>query len=297
MVVLLPWLCSCQLLTKLKDHQCETDQECVELLGASFVCSSAGLCVRADDVDSGTLPLPENWFCLRENLQSFPPLNVEDRSKPPLTVSLQLRDFTSGEVIQDSAGSSCGLFDLDCEEPIEFGLTPDEEGYTNFTVPYGFNGRFRFLVPDRLPAVVYISRPITEDYTEQGAVALSQTVRASLERRSGSEILPDAGLALLVMFDCNDDPAPGIRLVSGDALDSTPFYFDGPFPDADLTETRVTTGLSFNDTPVAIGGFSDRPGLTTYEAYLAATGDLVARVAVDIRANELTVIHTFPGDN
>lgn len=282
---------------KLKDHQCDTGKECVELLGRAFTCNEARVCERTEVVDSGPPPLPENWECLRENLPTFPPLTAEDREKPPLTVSLLLRDFSSGKVVFNSEGFSCSSNDLDCETPLEANLAPDEGGFTNFTVPYGFNGRFRFLVPERLPSVVYISRPLTADYKDQGAAPLSQATRASLEDRSSTEIPPDTGLALLVTFDCDDEPAPGVRLVSGDSPDSLAFYFDGPFPDQDLTETRITRDLSFEGDPIAVGGFADRAGFTTYEAYLAATGDLVSRVSIDLRANELTVVHMFPGDN
>ena len=287
----------CQLLAKLKNHQCESDEDCITLLGTQYTCDAEYVCARQEQVDSGPTALPEQWQCLRENLPTYPPLTAEERANPALDIALLLRDFSSGEIVMNSTGRSCGPSDLNCTNALEEGLTPDSEGYTHFSVPYGFAGRFRFEIPGRLSTTVYISRPILRNYRTHGGSAVTQETMDALLAGASTDVPNETGVALFLLYDCNEEAAEGVRLVSTAFEDSLPFYFDGPFPDQQLTESRLTTALAYDASPLAVGGFYDTPSFTTYEAYLASTDDFVSRVGIDVRANEMTLVLMYPGDN
>lgn len=288
-------LLGCQLLIKLDKHQCENDAFCVNLLGEGFVCNSAGVCESTYDPDAGP-KLPAHWACLDDNLTTsdFTPTAG---SSSTLMMSLIALDHAARAVNMETVARSCRADDPNCENPIEDQLKPDATGYIHFQdLPTPFSGHMEFEIPGLLPLLFSINRPLLTDYEGFAGASISLATQMGLADRALDDVNFESGTVIMLLADCNGDPAVDVRVIQPDGLGSKAFYFDGPFPDQGLDSSVISTSISEDGSPLAIGGFFNLPaGSVALEVRLASTDRLVSSFKVSIHNGSISAVKVLPG--
>ena len=289
-------LLGCQLLVKLDKHQCESDAFCVELLGEDFACNSAGVCESTYDPDAGP-KLPAHWACLDNNL-STSDFTVATGADSTLMMDLIALDHATRAVNMETVARSCRADDPSCDDPIEDQLTPDAEGYIHFqSLPVPFSGHMEFEIPGLLPLHFSINRPVLSDYKGFAGASISLATQMGLADRALDDVDFESGSVIMLLSDCNGDPAVDVRVIQPDGLGSKAFYFDGPFPDQGLESSVISTSISDDGSPLAVGGFFNLPaGPVALEVRLAETDHLVSSFKVNIRNESISAVKVLPGN-
>jgi hypothetical protein len=109
----------------------------------------------------------------------------------------------------------------------------------------------------------------------------------------------DRGIVLLAVYDCDGNPAPGVQLRQeerdGEEAEQ-PYYFEGSLPDRDRDETIVSRRLTRTMSPLAVGGFNQvREGYQTFYGVLAATGQPIGRVTLQVRPLTMSIAELHAG--
>ncbi len=289
----------CQVILDVEGQQCESDRDCVGLFGRDFVCTADRVCIDESDIqapeeDAGGLPpLPDNWACLRE-----PPRMVNPLAGRTVSVRFAVTDFVELTVPPGLTAKACESRDIRCENPVIDDVTPDSDGFIEFeNLPHGWRGYSQLSAPDYVDSLVFTNRPYTEDTMPDGPTMLTPDQLQQIAMGGNEDIDMTKGIAILTVYDCDGNAAPGVRFEQDDSSNEEPaFYFSSTLPDRERPHTTVTTQLTRSMKPLAVGGFSHiEPGYVTMVAILDETEEEVGRVIVQIRALNMTFVEINAG--
>jgi hypothetical protein len=286
-------LCGCEAWLDVQAAQCKVDRDCVGLFGREYTCGGDGVCVapaRDAGTDSGPhLQLPARWACAAEPAADFVP--DPDRS---VTVRMDAVDVNTLRVPMDLVSKACNVGDVDCASPLLSDVRPGDDGFLEYTVPYGFEGFLTFDAPGFVPSLSYANRPYLANLTTSGPALSSEDSLQDIGEHSGREIDPDDGVLIVEVRDCNDAAGDGVKF---DPIgDQTPFYFDGALPARGLDATTVSNQIAAGRESRAVGGYSNLPpGYVTVQARLATNDAPIARLTVQVRPSTFTYIRLCAG--
>lgn len=290
-------LFGCQALLDVEGEQCETDRECVGLFGRSYVCTGERVCVEQSTStptpDAGAVSeLPDNWACLED-----PPRSIAPVANRNVRVRYAVTDFVELTVPEGLTAKACNPTDIRCENPALDDVTPDAEGYLEFDLPHGFRGYTQLSAPGYVDSLIYTNRAFTEDTMPDGPAMLKPASLREIAEGGGEQIDADRGIAILTVYDCDGNAAPGVRFEQEDAANvEPPFYFEGTLPDRERTTTTVSTLLTRSMKPQAAGGFSHvEPGYVALIAVHDESDLTVGRITVQIRAFTMTYAEIHAG--
>jgi hypothetical protein len=263
-LILLLWatsLASCTALLSLGDKQCNQSADCVSAqLGDRCVDHA---CVYSD---SSCGPLPE-------------------ATQPMVTYGFKVVDFLTKETPANVVVNACRNSDAACAQPVATWTdTAEHGGNATFMLPAGFFGYFA-ITSDALPALLYVTQPITRDSENRDVPVLSTGTVQLLASLAGFDYDTGKGLALLEALDCSGAPQGGVQFKESRGTADQFYLIDqNPSPDAQLTKYDPTDNT-------ADGGFINLdPGFITFSAYLGVDGMSIGSFNAQIRANTITFI-------
>jgi hypothetical protein len=235
---------------------------------------------------NGGAELPEQWSCLGEVTWDEPQVD-------PIPVRLAFPDMYTGQAADGLLVRACPSVHDDCAVPDAEGITgedPRDPGYVHFELPAGRNGwagYFEVSGGDPVVNLIPVVRPFTNGVDIEYDVVTAGVLDVLLDVVTGtSRHLRHHGHAGVRVFDCYDQPAPGVVVDLGatDAF-TVRTYLESLFPAPELSET-VEDGLA---------AFANVPhGVVTVTARLAGTGDIVGVTDVPIRDGAVTTFGLPP---
>jgi hypothetical protein len=300
---------ACSLVLDVEGEQCTSDADCVGLFGRGYECTPQRVCIEPmmsnNNGDSG-MPgdgggggsgseLPPEWACIAKDPRIVTP--IRNRS---LTLRIAVTDFLTLEQPEGLVGRACDDRDVDCSTPVIDNVMPADDGYLEFEeLKHGWIGYLELEAPGYLPTLVFTNKPYTLDAMPEGPTLLTRTGLESITEGGGEMINEDRGIVLLAVYDCEGNPGEGVRLVQemrADEQSETPYYFEGSLPDRDREETIVSRRLTSTMNPLAVGGFNKvREGYQTFYGVLAATGQPIGRVSVQVRPLTMSIAELHAG--
>jgi hypothetical protein len=263
-VILLVWaasLASCTALLSLGDKQCNQSADCVSAQLGDMCVDHA--CVYSN---SSCGPLPE-------------------ATQPMVTYGFKVVDFLTKETPKNVAVKACRNSDAACAQPVATWTDNAEHGgHATFMLPASFFGYFA-ITSDALPALLYVTQPITRDSENRDVPVLSTDTVQLLASLAGFDYDTGKGLALLEALDCSGAPQGGVQFKESRGTADQFYLIDqNPSPDAQLTKYDPTDNT-------ADGGFINLdPGFITFSAYLGVDGVRLGSFNAQIRANTITFI-------
>lgn len=283
-------LIGCQVALDVEREQCEVDQDCVGLLGRSYMCSDEQVCVQqhssppedAGSGDASTGSDPKKWACLKQMRRVVIP-----QSGRVISMRLSATDFVDLTSPPGLTARACNPTDVPCNRPLIEGVVPDDEGYLVFAeLPHGFQGYVQLSAPDFVDSLRFTNRPYTGNEMPEGTTMLTVDSLNSISKGGGEAFDESKGVVLVLVYDCEGHAASGVRIVQLDASsDEHPFYFESTLPDRDRETTVISTQLTRTMAPLAVGGYSRvNPGYVTMVGVLEETGEEIGRVTVQVRA-------------
>jgi hypothetical protein len=225
-------------------------------------------------------PAGADWTCLGA---------LNQPSEALVTFDALVSDFLSNEVLGQFEAKLCRQDDLDCEEPLEDGLSDQGEGLLRVTIPENFLGYLEVTSPGKIPMIVMLNPFLAANSGNTRAAPIPMVTETTIQTMSaliGATFEEDSGLLIGVAMDCAMVPAAGVEIrVSPSVAEGMPFIFrDNGFPS--LARQTDANGLW--------GVLNIAPGLRAVVATAAEGGDLVGRLDVLIRPGYGTALNIFP---
>lgn len=243
---------------------CTSDKQCA---GTSTPrCLHSTSCVATD--------VYERWSCSA----------VPDATSATVTYGFKVVDFLSKKAPANVVVKACRNSDVGCVEPVATWTDTNGEGKATFKLQAGFFGYFE-INSDAVPALLYVTQPITQDAENRDVPVLSNSTVDLLAKLAGFPYDNTKGLALLEALDCSSTPQGGIQFkASRDGADQFYLIDQVPSKDAQLTEYDGTDNT-------ADGGFINLdPGFIKFTALLGVDGLELGSFNAQIRANTITFI-------
>jgi hypothetical protein len=185
-----------------------------------------------------------DWSCLGP---VTPPVPTPAEGAERIIYSVQILDFFTGLPQPGVKARACGLGDVECARPVTTPVASDAEGWLDVPLYAGFTG-FLELTEAGVPGMLYILDPLTKDaLPTYPYLTISTAGVEALGRALGVSLDLAQGLISFRAFDCQGQPAPGVRLTKVGA--GVAWNFVGGLPS--VTEQR--TG------PEGLGGFLNVP--------------------------------------
>lgn len=294
-VVWMMLLSGCSLLFDLSGQQCDTSAQCISAkLGnrcVNHVCVETdetpgdGTC--SDDVHcAGGTPRCMNGTCVSEELADrwLCPAEIPVPRSGTVRYSLRAVDFVSRMPAKNVTAAACLSTDAGCEAPVARFTDSNGSAMIELDLPHGFLG-FIEVKSDALPAISYLTKPVTKDTTDRDLPVLQPSTLFFVSALIDHEFDPTKGLALVDAFDCSGVPAGGVQ-ISESRGTSTRFYVVDSAPSLDATVTEYD---AVNN--VADAGFLNiQPGFVTFEARWGVDGPQLGKFNALIRANTITFV-------
>jgi hypothetical protein len=222
---------------------------------ACLVLSSCGLlsCTEFADGNDTTLSNAEltnnpadnagedpRWSCLADEPAPSAP---QELGNSTVTYTIFIADTITRQPPPGLEVSACSPLDIDCSEPMATGIRPDADGSVRARVPRNFSGFFRVLSDNTVPAVLFIDGALVADTSASPMLLIGQTPFLALTQSQGVAIDPQMGHLLLRGYDCDTNPAPGVRFTNDRG--GQPFAFvDGlPVVGQTVTDAEGTGGF------------------------------------------------------
>jgi hypothetical protein len=181
---------------------------------------------------------------------------------------------------------ACAQRDLECSNPVSPSVPLDAQGWADLSLFDGFDGYLEIQGPEIIPTILFYQDALTlesrRDNTPLGVVERQRL--PMLTAAIGSQQDPQLGLVYLRAFDCNDQPAVGVRYSIDKS--SVPFYFIAGLP----------TGATMETESSGLGGFINVPtGIAVVNAALRTGAKPIAvPKTVLVRPNWMTGLRIIP---
>jgi hypothetical protein len=239
------------------------------------------------DMRTGSLMAPagRDWSCIRQ-LQPDPTVARSTANAARLVQSLQVLSLAAGTVPTAASVRACAQRDVNCTVPLTANIPLDAQGWVDLPLYDGFDGYLEITGPQIVSTLLFYQDPLSaesrRDTTPLGVVetALLPMLTAAI----GTPQDPALGLVTLRAFDCNNDPALGVKYTIDKP--SLPWYFVAGLPSSAVTETEGS----------GLGGFINVPlGITVVDAALSSgERDIALPKTLLVRANWMTDLRLIP---
>lgn len=300
----------CSFLVDANDPQCESHADCVSArLGnrcVQHVCTGSAMtrtdatsgepanpnaCLSDTQCRTGAAPrcmrgncvseeLAERWICPQPELP-------EDETSEVVHYSFRVVEFISRKAPGHLVALACRIQDVSCANPIDRFDDEKGDGLVELTLPAGFSGFFE-VRSDALPALSYLTKPLTHDLRDRDLQVSAQSTLDLLSMIDKTEFQPDKGLALVEAFDCTGTPAGGVHFEESKGT-SKPFYIIDNTPNSDA---KVSEYDAVHD--VADGGFINlEPGFVTFKAFWGVDGPMLGEFNAHVRPSTFTFVDMY----
>jgi hypothetical protein len=291
-------LAGCSALVNVGGKQCESNAQCVSAkLGDR--CEN-NVCVASGDVDGGKTggtcmndaqcggdtPRCMNSHCVSNEIADRWLCSTEPAAQSGTIVhySFHAVEFVSRAAAMNIVASACLTTDAGCTAPVATFKDTKATGLVALDLPYGFLG-FIQVTSDALPALSYLTKPLTKDTVDRDLPVLSQSTLELLSSIIGLSFDPTKGVALVDAFDCSGSPAGGVE-ISESRGTSTRFYVVDSAPSLDAMVTVYDSVAN-----VADAGFLNiQPGFVTFQARSGVDGPELGSFNALVRPNTITFV-------
>jgi hypothetical protein len=224
--------------------------------------------------------LAERWLCSQ-------PEAADDETPSVVHYSFQVVEFISRKSPGHVVALACRTNDVSCTNPVDRFEDEAGDGLVELTLPAGFSGFFE-VRSDALPALSYLTKPLTHDQRDRDLQVSAQSTVDLLAKIDKTVFESDKGIALVEAFDCSGTPAGGVHFEESKGT-SKPFYIVDNTPNSDAT-------LSVYDAihDVADGGFINvEPGFVTFVARWGVDGPMLGEFNAHVREGTITYIDMY----
>jgi hypothetical protein len=226
-----------------------------------------------------------DWSCIRQ-LQPDSTVTRSTANAARLVQSLQVLSLAAGTVPVATNVRACAQRDVNCTAPLTANIPLDAQGWVDLPLFDGFDGYLEITGPQIVSTLLFYQDPLSaesrRDTTPLGVVetALLPMLTAAI----GTPQDPALGLVYLRAFDCNNDPALGVKYTIDKP--SVPWYFVAGLPSSAVTETEGS----------GLGGFINVPlGITVVDAALSnGERDIALPKTLLVRPNWMTGLRLIP---
>ncbi|HEU4578284.1 MAG TPA: hypothetical protein VFS67_08520 [Polyangiaceae bacterium] len=258
-----------------------------ELPEPSFGSSNAAGSSAANTtaIDALTAEPGHDWSCV--GALNLPPMVARSTANAArLVQSIQILSLVTGAVPKDVSVRACAQRDLECNNPVSPSVPLDAQGYADLSLYDGFDGYLEIQGPEIVSTILFYQDALAldarRDTTPLGVVERDRL--PMLTAAIGSQQEPQLGLVYLRAFDCQNEPAVGVRYRIDRS--SVPFYFVAGLPSGTSTETERS----------GLGGFINVPtGIAVVNAELSSGAKPIALPkSLLVRANWMTGLRILP---
>lgn len=234
--------------------------------GASFE-DAAGFHDAAPRLDA----MPPELACLGEQLPST--------AADPIAVSGRSKELTLNGT-EDLAAVAITAYQIYPAAPDEAldSTTSAENGDFSLSLMSGdvpIDGYLVGTKADYLDVRVYPPQPIYEDLSAAPVTLITPASMSLIASISGVSLMSEMGVIIVVVFDCNGDPAAGAQISTDGMVGKTVYLNENSLPDEELDQTTSAgAAILFNVAPgdvlvdAAVGGDSFRERLVVTEVGL-----------------------------
>ena len=264
----------CSLNADADRKQCSNDCDCTER-GPEFAQS---VCVN-----SWCAPEPK-WSCL----DTPPAMSSESGS---FSITLRVQDVLQAAPLAGVEARLCRNFDVNCENPQAGPVMSDDFGVVRFEVrpdspPLGFSGFVSFTRSDLMPGMYFFNSSIDRAVDISGIQLLNTQAVGVLTQLLDAEFDPERGLVLISTYDCKEEPADGVMLMTDDTDEfSATFYSVKGIPALGATATDLS-GYA--------GIFNVPPGRIAVTGRLNQDGRILASLSLLVKAGSITYSRMAP---
>jgi hypothetical protein len=252
-----------------KSGPCLEDSECKA--------DDAPRCMRGSCVSDA---LAERWLCPQ-------PEEADEESSSIVHYSFKVVEFVSRKSPGHVVALACRINDVSCTDPVDRFEDKTGDGLVELTLPPRFRGFFE-VRSDALPALSYLTKPLTHDLRDRDLQVSAQSTVDLLAMIDKTVFEPDKGIALVEAFDCSGTPAGGVHFQESRGT-SKPFYIIDNTPNSDATLSVYDA-----DHDVADGGFINvEPGFITFSAHWGVEGPLLGAFNAHIREGTITFVDMY----
>lgn len=246
--------------------------------------NSASTSTTDTAVDSLTAQMGRDWSCVGP-LSTAQSVVRSNANAARLVQSLQLLSLAAGTAPVGSV-RACTQRDINCTNPVTPSVPIDAQGWVDMPLYDGFDGYLEITGPDIVSTLLFyqdvLSPASRRDTTPLGVV--EKQLLPMLTAAIGTQQDPQLGLVYMRAFDCNNDPALGVRY----SIDKSgvPFYFVSGLPSGAVTETEGS----------GLGGFLNvASGIAVLNASLSSGAKPIALPkTVLVRPNWMTGLRIIP---
>jgi hypothetical protein len=234
-------------------------------------------------IDSWCEPEP-TWGCLDAPVT----LNGENG---PFPITFHIQDIRLQEPLAGVQARLCRKGDLDCNDPQGGVVTSDDRGVVRFAVEatdpaLGFTGFVLFTRADLVPGLYFWNRALVGAVDVPPLQMLSHGDVDALARQLGTTRDSSRGIVLLRTFDCQDDPAAGVAVVTdGTDEQSAPFYANDGLPVATSTTTDRSGYAGFMNVP---------PGTINITGRVDSDRRLLSTISLRVQPDAITYSPMVP---
>ncbi|MCA9617843.1 MAG: hypothetical protein KC731_02410 [Myxococcales bacterium] len=271
----------CTVIVAGSEEQCTSDADCTSRGFAGAVCEQQ-VCVEPKVEEDPV------WGCLGKV--------VEPEPDPTKTLELPMRlayAIGGSPVSVNTVVDVCDKLDLNCtstDPKYPKGLHPDNQGNVLVEIPEGFDGFVQIIGPDLVDTRVYVGRPIVEAPSVKEVQLFSPDDFSLLSTLAGQDPDPTRGTAIVLVVDCSDVAAGGVRLETPNAdMDTIPFYLINQSPTMPPTATATDKD--------GFGGFFNLPaseGTAVVRAFRDEDDAYVGESSFQVLANTISFVQVRP---
>jgi hypothetical protein len=245
-------------------------------LDAQCKTAAAPRCMRGECVPSA---VAERFVCSAEEV---------NETYANVRYSFQVLEFVTRKAPEGLVVLACRGNDVLCADPSARFEDKAGTGLVELDLPYGFLGYFDVKSKVTMPALSYLTKPLTADTHDRDLQVASTSTVQALASVAGVEFDETKGIAMLEAFDCGKTPAGGVHFTESKGA-ATAFYLVNHVPNSEVT-------LSVYDevNNVADGGFINvQPGFVTFSARYGVDGPLLGEFNAAVRASTVTYIDMY----
>jgi hypothetical protein len=226
-----------------------------------------------------------SWSCLGSVTWPAPTTKTAE-------LTLTLSEYRTGMVVSGATVKVCKLDDAACASPLSSGTT-GADGKVKVTVntaASGVDGYFEISSPDLVTILSYVRFLDPKQFIADGAlfpIVFSKDTFALLAGVAG--ITPDdaRGHVGFLTRDCSSSSAAGVSaaLSTADASSQLLYITPDGLPSSSITATTTAAFGAFVNVP---------PGASKITGTVAATGQKLGSVDVQVRAGAFTTVNLVP---
>jgi hypothetical protein len=253
---------SCSLTVDASRSQCRMDRDC--MTGPSAL--AAGVCV------DGLCDARSEWLCSGEAPSASASGGVE--------VSLPIIDLLARGAGAELEASLCRKLDVSCDAPTRT-MTMHATGELSLELEAGFDGYLSIRGADLVPTLYFLSPPLVSGERLPALTLIGRSLMAALALEMQVDLLPDRGVGLFTVQDCEGAFAPGVELEAQPADGVTTRFYDidglptvaaaltgrtgsGGFMNAPAGPLSVVARLAGSDAHLTAASVLVRPGFVSY---------------------------------